>query len=116
MTPADILMTAAAVFVLTACVPVLGYGARSWSLATLAAHSARAAAVQADETAETIRQAREAVTGAQRLAPRSRPPTDEEIREAILSQRVSPNGEYTTSGDVTPDELTSHMSGGEFRT
>jgi hypothetical protein len=114
MSPADVLTLVAAVVLLCACVPILGFGARAWSLATLAAHSARAAEVQADETAETIRQAREAVTRSH-LGPQSRPPTDDEIREAILSQRVSPNGEYTTSGDVTPEELTMHMSGGEFR-
>jgi hypothetical protein len=46
------------------------------------------------------------------------PPTPDEIREAILRQRG--NGqqegyrEYTTSGDVTPDELNEHMQGGEY--
>lgn len=100
-------------------VAILAVGARAWSDAVAAQHRARAHGIEADMQRETIETARAA---ADRVMSGGRPPpTPEQIREAILQQRAAGNGEageyeeFTTSGDVTPDELNLHMQGGEFR-
>lgn len=113
-----ILTVAFAAFILASCVWVLAHGAAAWADAKAAEHRARAHGIEADMQRDTIEQARDA---ADRVISSGRlPPTPDEIREAILRQRAAGNGvseahEYTTSGDVTPDELNEHMQGGEFR-
>lgn len=107
-------------FLLCSCVWILGLGAKEWSDAAAAQHRARAHGIEADMQKDTIEHARAAADAAMRGRPA---PTPEQIREAILAQRAAGNGmsegyeepEYTTSGDVTPDELNEHMQGGEFK-
>lgn len=105
-----------------AAVWLLSVGAKGWSDAKAAEHRARAHGIEADMQRETIEQAREAATRAMAGQYRgSPPPTPEDIRESIIRQRAAGNGaaeeyqEFTTSGDVTPDELNEHMQGGEYR-
>lgn len=107
-------------FLLAAGVWVLALGAKEWSDAAAAQHRARAHGIEADMQKDTIEHARAAASAALRGRPA---PTPEQIREAILAQRGAGNGmsegyedqEYTTSGEVTPDELNEHMQGGEFK-
>jgi hypothetical protein len=112
-----ILVIAFSTFLFAACIWVLAHGAIAWANAKDAEHRARAHGIEADMQRETIEHARES---ADRVMAGGRPPpTPDEIRDAILRQR--PNGEpedyheYTTSGDVSPDELNAHMQGGEYR-
>jgi hypothetical protein len=120
MRPLDFLLYAVGIFALAAVPFILAVGAKVWSAAASAAHTARSHGAQADETADTLRMAREAAQSQFERQPRR--PTDDEIRAAILAERQGGNGEvgagveYTTSGEVTPDELTSYMAGGEYRT
>ncbi|MGB8966836.1 MAG: hypothetical protein WCB99_14465 [Candidatus Cybelea sp.] len=113
-----LLVVAFATFVLAATPWVLARGALAWSDAIAAQHRARAHGIEADMQNETIETARAA---AERVMTGRPPPTPEQIREAILAQRAAGNGqpedyhEFTTSGEVTPDELATHMQGGEFR-
>ena len=101
---------------------VTALGARAWSQAVSAAHTARAHGIQADETQETLQQAREAVVNATRQTEDDyRKPTHDELLEAIYAERHSGNGEldpeFNTSGDANiPDEVQQHMSGGEYAT
>lgn len=124
MTPLDALLLSGALTLYCASLAVLGFGARLWADAAAAAHRARAHGIEADMQRDTIEQARaaaERVMGqplreGQRLS-------EEDIRQSLLEQRMAgrENGqteryeEYTTSGDVTPDELNTHLQGGEFR-
>lgn len=112
-----LLVVAFSALALAATVWVLARGAHAWADATAATHRARAHGIEADMQRETIEHARGAAERV--MAGGGRPPTPEEIREAILRQRddgqVEEGREYTTSGDVTPDELASHMQGGEYR-
>jgi hypothetical protein len=115
----DALVVAFATFILAASVWVLAKGATAWADARAAEHRARAHGIEADMQRDTIEMAR---ASADRVMAGGggRPPTPEEIRAAILAQRGT-NGqvegyqEFTTSGDVTPDELNEHMQGGEFK-
>jgi hypothetical protein len=115
-----LLVVAFVTFLLAGGVWVLAVGAKCWSDATAAAHRARAHGIEADMQKETIETARSAAAEAMRGGGRPAP-TPDQIREAILAQRGAGNGatdeyqEYTTSGDVSPDELNEHMQGGEFR-
>lgn len=116
----DPLVIATAAFILAGSVWVLGHGARAWADAKAAEHRARAHGIEADMQRETIEQAR-SVASSVMAGGGQGPPTPEQIREALLRQRAASNGqpdddqEFTTSGDVTPDELNEHMQGGEFR-
>lgn len=121
MSPLDIFALAGALLVFAGCFIVLGFGARMWADAAAAVHRSRAHGIEADMQRETIERARDM---AERAFPAgSRPATADEIRRSLLEQRMAGQGngasegyeEYTTSGDVTPDELNTHLQGGEFR-
>ena len=113
-----LLIVAFVTFLLVGGVWVLAQGAKAWADASAAEHRARAHGIEADMQRDTIEHARAAADRALGGRP---PPTPDEIKQAILDQRVAGNGvseeyrEYTTSGDVSPDELNEHMQGGEFR-
>lgn len=115
----SILVVVVSALVVCACLWVIARGAAEWANAQAAVHRARAHGIEADMQRETIEQARDAATAA--MTRGTRPPTPDEIRESILRQRAATNGEseeyreYTTSGDVSPDELNEHMQGGEFK-
>jgi|SRR5215469_10066722 len=115
----EVVALAFSTFVLVAAVYVLAHAATAWANAKDAEHRARAHGVEADMQRETIVHARE--TADRMMGGGRPPPTPEDIREALLRQRYAGNGAtedertYTTSGDVTPDELNEHMQGGEFR-
>ena len=118
----EVVALAFSTFVLVAAVYVLAHAATAWANAKDAEHRARAHGIEADMQRETIVHARE--TADRMMGGGRPPPTPEEIREALLRQRSAGNGQmefsddertYTTSGDVTPDELNEHMQGGEFR-
>ena len=103
---------------------LLGLGVRMFADAAAAAHRARAHGIEADMQRESVLQARDVADEViRRRAPQygERAQTEDEIREAIIRQRMNPNGqtseqrEYTTAGDVSPDELNEHMQGGEYR-
>lgn len=126
MSPQDDFLLSAALLVYAGSIVVMGFGAKMWADATAAVHRARAHGVEADMQHDTIAHARAAADEAfARGVPYgSPPPTDEELREGLIRQRAASNGqssgeqperEYTTSGDVTPDELNAHLQGGEFR-
>jgi len=116
----EVVALAFSTFVLVAAVYVLAHAAISWANAKDAEHRARAHGIEADMQRETIEQARATAERVMMSGGRP-PPTPQEIREALLRQRAAGNGqadeyrEFTTSGDVTPDELNEHMQGGEFR-
>ena len=125
MRPLDYLVLSGALLIYCAAIVVLGFGARLWADAAAAAHRARAHGIQADAERDSIEHARRAADDAIARGlgtPTGRRLSDEDIRESLLAQRTAAgmgrdNGapEYTTSGDVTPDELNAHMQGGEFR-
>jgi hypothetical protein len=114
-----VLMLAMAAVLLCGAVWVLAHGATAWANAKDAEHRARAHGIEADMQRDTIEHAR--ATADAMMAGGRPPPTPDDIRDALLRQRGAGNGqiedyqEFTTSGDVTPDELNEHMQGGEFR-
>lgn len=113
-----VVTSVAAAAIICSSVWILARGAVAWSNAISAVHQARAHGIEADMQRDTIEQARAAVDRA--YSGGRPPPTPDEIREAIFRQRAASNGEpddyheVTTSGDVSPDELNTHMQGGEF--
>jgi hypothetical protein len=81
---------------------VLAKGAYAWSQAISAAHQARAHAIQAQVEQETIHDAKAAIDdieGRTRARAVYEPPSEDELREAILAARAAKTDEreYTTT-------------------
>lgn len=108
------------VFLLLLGLAICALGAWSWSKAIAAAHQAHANKLHVQETRDTITSANDAVEEVrQRARGDWQPPSDDDLREAILASRgngAAPEQmEFTTLGNEGIEESEPIPSGGFYR-